>query len=86
MFLGSVKVFIMALVFLPKAKHSFRCCFGGKAVQCYQKDFQCDEQEDFGIVCDNSRDSLTKLPIQNQYLSHLNVWFPQVLLITTSCM
>jgi len=59
--LGSLQVFIMASAYLPKAKHSFGCNFGGKAVQCSWKDFQY-EQENFGSACNDSRDNLTKHP------------------------
>lgn len=50
----------MVSAYLPKDKHRIKCCFGGKAEQCYQKDFQCDEQADFVSVYNDARDSLTK--------------------------
>lgn len=65
-FLGSLEVFIMASAYFLKAEHSFRCCFGGKAVQCHQKDFQYDEQ-DFGRICNDSRNSLAKHPDTNTF-------------------
>lgn len=51
----------MAAAHFPKAKCSFRCCFGGKAEQCCQKGFQYDKQ-DFGRICNDSRNSLAKHP------------------------
>lgn len=53
---------MMVSAYLPKDKHRIKCCFGGKAEQCYQKDFQCDEQADFVSVYNDAKDSLTKHP------------------------
>lgn len=54
-------VFVMVSSYLPEAKRSFRCCLGGKAMQCCQKDLQ-DHEGDFGSVCSDSGDSLAKDP------------------------